>query len=376
MTATLRGMTWSHPRGYDPMVAVSAAFARTTGVAITWDKRSLQDFESYPVADLAAAYDLIVIDHPHVGQITAEGCLMPLDGAGESADDAAIAAGTVGASYRCYTYDGRQWAFPIDAATQVQAYRPDRLGKPVRSFDAVMDLARAGRVLLALRPPHGLMTFFTLAAHLGSPCAATPGVLIETDAGMAVMERLSALAGAVPAVCFGMDPIAVFEAMAEPASPAWTTPYAYGYVPYAVEGFRPRRLAFADMAVIDGRPPTGSALGGTGIAVSARTAHPQAALAFARFVASGAVQRDLYAGGGGQPGHADAWEDDAVNAATHEFYRGTRATLEGAWVRPRHKGYMSFQHEASEMINAALTGGGPADRLIDALNARYAASLA
>ena len=72
MTMTLKGMTWSHPRGYDPMVACSEDWLKQTGVAVEWDKRSLQDFESYPVEELARLYDLIVIDHPHVGQITAE----------------------------------------------------------------------------------------------------------------------------------------------------------------------------------------------------------------------------------------------------------------------------------------------------------------
>ena len=66
----LKGMTWSHPRGFDPLVACAAAWREATGVEIVWDKRSLQDFESYPVEELARRYDLIVIDHPHVGQIT------------------------------------------------------------------------------------------------------------------------------------------------------------------------------------------------------------------------------------------------------------------------------------------------------------------
>ena len=60
----LKGMTWSHPRGYEPMVACSKLWEEQTGVGIDWDKRSLQDFESYPVEDLARQYDLIVIDHP------------------------------------------------------------------------------------------------------------------------------------------------------------------------------------------------------------------------------------------------------------------------------------------------------------------------
>ena len=40
-----RGMTWSHPRGYDPLVACAALWKERTGVDIAWDQRSLQDFD-------------------------------------------------------------------------------------------------------------------------------------------------------------------------------------------------------------------------------------------------------------------------------------------------------------------------------------------
>ncbi|MBI4047121.1 MAG: carbohydrate ABC transporter substrate-binding protein, partial [Devosia nanyangense] len=56
MSVTLKGMTWSHPRGYDPMVATSRQWQVETGVEIAWDKRSLQDFESFPVEELAREY--------------------------------------------------------------------------------------------------------------------------------------------------------------------------------------------------------------------------------------------------------------------------------------------------------------------------------
>ena len=144
----LRGITWSHPRGCDPLVACSVLWQRQTGVGITWDKRSQQDFESFPVEDLARTYDLIVIDHPHVCQITQENCLVPLD----VPERAALVAVSVGPSYASYAWQGRQWAFPIDAATQVLALRPDLLSSPPALWRGVLDLARAGR-LLPLRPP-------------------------------------------------------------------------------------------------------------------------------------------------------------------------------------------------------------------------------
>ena len=43
-----------------------------------------------------------------------------------------------------------------------------------------------------------------------------------------------------------------------------------------------------------------------------------------------------------------------VNAAAGNFYRSTRRTLEGAYVRPRHNGYMAFQDAASKRLNAGL----------------------
>src|SRR5690606_32533783 len=164
-------MTWSHPRGYDPMVACSRLWREKSGVEIVWDKRSLQDFESFPVEELARAYDLIVIDHPHVGQITAQGCLAPLDVPGREAERAALAAGSIGRSYPSYEWQGRQWAFPVDAAAQVQAWRPDLIAGAPATWDEVLALARQGRVLIPLRPPHSLMAFYTLAANRGRPCA-------------------------------------------------------------------------------------------------------------------------------------------------------------------------------------------------------------
>ena len=366
---TLRGMTWSHPRGYDPMVACSSLWKQMTGVAIEWDKRSLQDFESFPVEELARAYDLIVIDHPHVGQITAEGCLEPLDVAGREAERAALASGSVGQSYPSYSWQGRQWAFPIDAASQVHAWRPDALGAPPSHWSDVLELARQGRVLLPLRPPHSLMTFYTLAGNLGHPCATDPSRdLIDIGTGCEVFETMREIAALVEPACFDMDPIAVSERMAEPDSRIVCTPLIYGYVSYAVAGFRAHRLAFTDIPMIGSTGPVGSALGGTGIAVSAFSKAKDAATDFAYWVATGDVQRSTYAAAGGQPGHAEAWEDQTVNAATGDFYRDTRATLEGAWVRPRHDGYMAFQQAASDRILSGMTSGHQAAQVVADLN--------
>lgn len=374
---TLKGMTWSHPRGYDPLVACSARWQAETGITVEWDKRSLQDFESFPVEELARAYDLIVIDHPHVGQITKEGCLHPLDGAGRETELDALAAGSVGQSFPSYFYKGHQWAFPIDAATQVQATRPDRLVTAPRTWDEIKALAQTGRIILPLRPPHSLMSFFTLAGNIGVACNNQPeGDLISVEDGTRVYTLLADVARLVDPACYDMDPIAAFEVLAEDNNAYACVPLAYGYINYACPGFRKNVLAFSDIPAAGSLRSIGSALGGTGIAVSAFGSNVAEAVKFAHWIASGEVQKGLYGNSNGQAGHAQAWEDDTLNAASGNFYRATRATLESAWLRPRHDGYMDFQQAASDRLNAGLKGNEDAQGVIRDLNSLYRESFA
>lgn len=356
---SLKGMTWSHPRGFDPMVATALEWEQRGGMAIHWDKRSLQDFETFRVDELARQYDLIVIDHPHVGQVTAEGSLAPL---GPLTDE------YVGSSYPSYAYNGQQWAYPIDAAAQVMAYRADLLPEPPQSWDEVVQLAYAGQVVLPMLAPHSLMTFFTLCANAGFPCSTVQGDLIQPSIGIEMIEQIRRVTSLIEPSNFALDPIAASEAMARKDALVSVMPLGYGYVSYAREGFRSARLSFADVPLSGHR---GSALGGTGIAVSAFSQYRKEAIAYATYVASADVQRALYPQAGGQPSHVAAWEDDAVNAATGGFYRNTRATLEASYVRPRHKGYMAFQDAAARRINSGLLSGEAAPAIVDDLNAMF-----
>jgi multiple sugar transport system substrate-binding protein len=372
----LRGMTWSDPRGYDPVVAAAEEFARMVpGVRILWDKRSLQGFESTPVDELAATYDLMVIDHPHVGSVVREGCLLPLDLHAGPHDLARLQGETVGKSFASYTLEGRQWALPIDTATQVQAVRPDLQPVPLRDWDGVMQAAREGAVMWPLRPPHVLMSLFTLAANLGEPCAVTPGPLVPRQTGRQVLAALQALADLVDPACRGMDPIAALDALASSKTHR-VIPLTYLYAPYGRAGYRSNRIAFHNIPAIGQGGPIGSALGGTGIAVSARTAQPEICTRFAIWLASSEVQRGLYAAHNGQPGNARAWGDAAVNAAVGGAYHATRMTHEAAWLRPRHAGYMAFQEEASHIVLDALTGRTAHEAALDALDLRFNESFA
>ena len=369
----MRGMTWDHPRGVDPLLAASREWKLQMGQDIVWDRRSLQDFETFPVEELARQYDFIVIDHPHVGQVADAGCLVALDQICDADALAAIAAGSVGLSYPSYHWKGHQWALPIDAATQVQAWVPGRLARPLRRWDDVLALADAGRLTLPLLPPHSLMTLFSICGLDGVSLNVDGPDLFPAKAQTAY-DRLAQLAQRLDPIAYDQDPIAVLEAMARPDSAIAAAPFIYGYVSYAQDGFRPVRLAFHDLPVTGAAGPAGSALGGTGLAISAHSRHQADAAAFAAWVASGPVQSSLYAPAGGQPGHAQAWEDADINRQTADFYRATRATLEAAWLRPRHSGYMAFQQQGSDRLNQALRSGESAGSAISALNRLFTQS--
>lgn len=363
----LKGMTWSHPRGRDPLIALSDVWMKREGVVIEWDARSLQDFESHPVEALAKAYDLIIIDHPHVGKITAEKCLTPLPHAPE------IEQGSLGRSFESYHWEGKQWAWPVDAAAQVQAIRPD-LTEPLTHWDEAIRLAREGRVMIPLRPPHILMSFYTLSANVGRPCGISANQsFADRASGIKVLELLAAVADAVDPVCLNMDPIAVLEAMAEGGDIA-CSPLIYGYISYSIQDLRTHRIAFHDIPEAAlGAGPRGSTLGGTGIALSAFSNSQEAAIAFARYAAGPQAQAGLWTTSGGQAGHRSAWTDAGADAASGRFYSCTLATLDRAWMRPRHNGYMAFQENASMRLHAALKDGRYSQALDD-LDVMFAAS--
>ena len=372
MTIHLRGMTWNHTRGYAPMVATSEAFATEhPEVAITWEKRSLQAFADHPLDELAARYDLVVIDHPHVGMVAEAGCLVALDQAGHDAELAALSAESLGRSHESYQWKGHQWGLAIDAAAQVSAYRPDLLDEAPTTWPQVIELARAGRVLWPIKPVDSLMCFYTLCANLGSPCA-TGDALCDPAVAREALAQMQALASCVPRDCLAMNPIETLDRMSAADNDRIAyCPLLYGYTNYARDGYRPRRVRFTNIPAVGDAGPRGSALGGTGIAVSARCQHAELAVRYAFTIAAADCQKSLYFDAGGQPGNAEAWDDDRCNDVTAGFFRDTRETLDRSYMRPRHDGYMTFQDRGGDRVNAFLANGGDVDQAIDDLKSLY-----
>ena len=65
---------------------------------------------------------------------------------------------------------------------------------------------------------------------------------------------------------------------------------------------------------------------------------------------------------------------DTINLETNNFFKNTRSTLDQAWVRPRHNGYMNFQDESGNIINEYLQSNVNEVDVIDKLKLMYAES--
>ena len=350
---TLRGITWEHPRGYDSVVGAAKAYAAVEpGVEVTWEYRSLQAFADAPIAQLAAAYDLMIIDHPHVPLAVEAGLLAQLDGAGFDDELARLAEQSVGPSHASYAYRGHQYGLASDAAAHVAVYRPDLLPEPPRTWDDVLELAAAGRVVWPAKPIDAISSLITVAANGGAPANAESGVFLADDDLLSALDLLHQLTAYVPERNLADNPIEVAEQLST-GDQWWYAPLLFGYTNYSRVGFRPGRLKYTDMPT-RGAGLSGSILAGAGIAVSATASNLDAARAFALWLASADVQRGVYFDSGGQPGNTVAWADERLNAETLDFFTGTRATFDGAYVRPRLPGFIEFQDTAAPLVNAAL----------------------
>jgi multiple sugar transport system substrate-binding protein len=376
----LTGLTWDHPRGYAPLIGGAAEYEKANpGIKIRWDRRTLREFGEAPIERYIDRYDLLIVDHPFVGYAAAHGALVNLASLLSEAEKLQSANDSVGPSWKSYWYGDGLWALPIDAATQVASYRPDLLQQcsleVPRVFDDVLRIARRARdfgkcVIVPACPTDAISLFFTMSANLGHPIAESSEIFVTNTIGREVLERLHSLVSAAHPKSVEWNPIQVYDFMIS-TSDAIYCPYGFGYSNYS-RADRLVRLKFADAPAGGTRGCAGTMLGGTGVAISKKSAQQGKAVEYAKWLVSRQHQCGRYFYEGGQPASLAAWTDPALDAAAGGFFSGTLQTLQTAYLRPRFDGFVRFFESAGIEINRCLRGlVGDAD-LIAWLNARYA----
>ncbi|MEL6206150.1 MAG: extracellular solute-binding protein [Pseudomonadota bacterium] len=368
---TYRGLTWDHPRGYNALAeAARRVNAGRDDPLIHWDKQPLEGFESAPIADLAAQHDLIVLDHPHIGEAVAEACLIPLDDLYAPEQIAAWEVESVGPSFASYQWAGKTWALPLDVATQVVARRADRIAEAPRSWDEIEDMARQVPVALSLGGPHAFLTLISIAAGAGAVAGGAD--LLPDDVAGPALARMHRLAEHSPSGSEELNPIGLLEAMASTGAGTGAiamAPLIFGYVTYARAGHAAHLVAFSDTPRAVGG--IGGVLGGTGIGFSRRARPSQELLAHIAWLMAPETQTHFFPAFGGQPSARSAWCDAGVNAEWGGFYTNTLATAEHALLRPRFDGYIAFQTAAAERIRHALSTREDEVKTLDALRALW-----
>jgi multiple sugar transport system substrate-binding protein len=381
---SLKGITWDHPRGYSPLISGAPEYEGAhPGVKIYWDRRTLREFGESPLEQYLDRYDLIIMDHPFVGLAAAHDVLADLSAYLTDTEKQAFARDSVGPSWESYHYANGIWALPIDAATQVAAYRPDLLAnlsaQPPRTFEEVLRLGEKVRkknqfIAVAVCPIDAISLFFTFTAGLGYPIAENAEPFVEESVAREALRRLHELVAIAHPSSTDWNPIQVYDHMVAAPDTVYC-PWAYGYSNYSRRGIAVP-LRFGDAPAVENRGRAGTQLGGTGVAVSKNRAHCEEAVAYAKWLVTPQHQRGTYFREGGQPASLSAWTDPAVDFEAGGFFSGTLETLRSAYVRPRFDGFVRFFEAAGIEINRCLKNRAGDAQLIEWLNKRFAQHLA
>jgi multiple sugar transport system substrate-binding protein len=377
---TLKGLTWDHPRGFAPLLGgVPEYEAQNAEIKIQWDRRSLREFGEAPIEQYLERYDLLIVDHPFVGFAAAHDSLVDLASSLSDAEKIHFATDSVGPSWQSYWYANGLWALPIDAATQVAAYRPDLLAglSPAvpATFRDVLELGEKARktgkyIVVPACPTDAISLFFTLSANLGDPIPEEGERFVDDSVAREAMDRLHALIRVAHPRSVEWNPIQVYDFMIGGSDGVYC-PYGFGYSNYS-RVTNPVRLMFTNAPAAGHFGCSGTMLGGTGIAVSKLTRHAAEAIAYAKWLASAEHQRGTYFREGGQPASLTAWTDSSLDAMAGGFFSGTLPTLQTAYVRPRFDGFVGFFEAAGVEINCCLRGEMNDESLIRWMNERYA----
>lgn len=352
---TYAALTWDHPRGYRALDAAAAEMASTQGISISWDRQPLEGFESHPIGELCAKYDLVVLDHPHIGEALATNCLQPLESVFDAAELSRLRADSIGASLTSYHYAGLNWAMPLDAAAQVMAYRADLIdGTPPTRWADVEALALQGGLALSTAGPHAILSYLSMAAAFDElPAEQDPRVLVDEENGAGIISLLQRLYSQSNPDVRAENPIAILDRMAS-TDDIVLCPLIFGYVNYANPSSKAHKVSFSNAPRQGRATPPGSTLGGTGIGISKRCTVTAELKKHLLWLLSPEVQGRFIPQNAGQPSNRAAWLDAAVNAEWGNFYADTLATLEVAYVRPRYDGYIAWQTAASAYLRQAL----------------------
>jgi multiple sugar transport system substrate-binding protein len=378
MSLCLRGVTWSHSRALPPLVAAAQRFEELhPPVRILWEKRSLDEFGHADLASLSRSYDLLIVDHPMLGDVRRDDALIDLRPLLPPEALAPIEADALGPCLESYRYEGGLYALPVDASAPAASFRPDLLARHDRqvptNWGELIDLSQRGLVRMPGFPPDLFLNFMGMCVSRGSTVACGER-LFDPAIASRCLEEMQELASFMPETIYCMNPISLYEAMASGDEFAYC-PFAYTYSNYSRPGFAANALLFSNPVSLRDGVSSRTVLGGTGIGISAECTYVDVAIDFCLFAAGRDCQTHLYGVCGGQPASRTAWRDPLLNQVSNSFFERTVASIETAYVRPRYPGYIALQRAGGEAVAAFLKHEITAAEALERLDNLYRSSL-
>ena len=373
----ITGIAWDHRRCWGPLDASIAPYKTATGEDVRWDRRSLYSFGEGDLGSFAESYDLVIYDHPFVGDVSSKGWMLDLTPFLSAEQRAHFDRDEVGASWRSYAYDGGIWGLPLDTAAQTAAWRQDLLDRHglevPKSLGNVLRLAEQGaakgiRVGWPSVPTDLMCTLVSVAASMGRNPGHTGGDFLDAVDAEHVVGELKELARLAHPKSREWNPIRCLDHMVANDDVVYV-PYLFNYVNYS--SGTPKITFGAAPEVVAGETPH-TLLGGAGIGISAKAKDPKAAFDYAMWLCSPTYQSGDYVRFGGQPGSRAAWTSETTNALTGDFFRSTLPVMDKAYLRPTHPGFVPFFHDATLKLTDVVFGGAPLDPFVDWLNGSYA----
>ena len=331
MKKKLNGLTWDNPRGWGPLEAALKAFQKTPqgrDLDISWDIQPLSGFESRSLAETTTLYDLIILDHPHIGEAAENKWLQPI---GLLPDD------YVGASRDSYFWNNQQWTFPLDAACHVCAVREDSFDCCPTEITSLLASDTNIRFGIPLSGVHALMAAYSLATGLGSTSQNND----SKNKSRQAMELLHQLKLKAHPDSISWNPIQALQALVYRQIDVVL--FTFNYIDFQNES----NVLYRALPTLNGVSLQG-VLGGTGLAVSSRCEYPEIALDFGRFLSSPEIQSGLWIENHGQPAHRTAWQKLAT---LHPQNLVVAQALENSWMRPRYSGWNQWQTDFGIKLN-------------------------
>jgi multiple sugar transport system substrate-binding protein len=283
--------------------------------------------------------DIIGMDVIWTAELAEAGWILPWP----EASAPSITAGRLPVAVASATYRDRLWAAPFTSNAQLLWYRRDRVEKPPRTWDELIEHAeaagQAGAFQIQGQRYEGLSVFFiSLLASAGGSVTDPNGTAVSlnetpTLKTLALLKRLAASAAADPALNTAREDQA--RLAFETGKPTFMVNYSFVW-PSAHRNAPgvAAEMAFVRWPAVSADMPSRVAAGGLNLGIGAFTRHPQLAFAAAECLASQASQMRAAVTGGLPPTLETLY--DAPEIREHfPFADVLRATLRDAVLRPR-----------------------------------------